>query len=98
MQRSIGAIRDRNQVIDAERLPTAVAVELVATGAQQFAAGRVSAGANFQDGVSNVSVVLDGQAVEKGAAGGAGSGSELRFHEFIIAKQRSLVNRKIVQA
>jgi hypothetical protein len=73
-------------VIGAEGAATAIAMELAATGAQQFAAGRVSTVADFQDGVSKVAIVLEGKALEKRAAGLAASGRELLFHEIIICR------------
>jgi hypothetical protein len=71
-------------VIDAEGLAASVAVELVATGAQHLAAGGSRTGANFQEGIAAVFVVLDGKTVEEGVAGEAGSGGKLRSHDSIM--------------
>jgi hypothetical protein len=85
-QRSIGAIRHRDQVVDAERLSTTVAVKLVAAGAEHFAAFGISARADFEDWVARaIFVVLDRKALEKRVAGWAGGGGELLSHEIMLS-------------
>jgi hypothetical protein len=86
MQRLIGAIRDRDQVVGAERLATPIAMELVAAGAKHLAAIGIRARTDFEECVAAVFVVLDRKVLEKRVAGGAGGGSDLRSHDFIIAK------------
>jgi hypothetical protein len=66
-------------------------VELVAAGAQHLAAGGIGTGADFQEGITAVLVVFDREALEKGVAGGAGSGGELPFHVLMITNQRCIV-------
>ena len=85
MERPISAIRHGDQVIGAEGFTTTVAVELRAAGTEKLAAGVLSAGVNFEECVATIFVVLDRKALENRVASGAGSGSELRFHEHIIA-------------
>ena len=80
MQRSIGSIWDRDQVIGAERLAASVAVKLIAAGAQHLAACGIGTGADFEEGVAAVLVVLDRKALEERVASGAGSGGESMFH------------------
>jgi len=53
-----GSIRYRDQVIDAEPVAAAIAVELIAAGAEQLAAP--GTGADFEVDVAAVFVVLDG--------------------------------------
>jgi hypothetical protein len=71
-------------VIGAERVAAAIAVKLVAAGAEQFATGGVGAGPHFEDCVPDVFVVFDWEAIKFRAAGGAGSGSESFSHEVIM--------------
>ena len=85
MQRSIGAVRHGDQVIAAERLATSVAMELIAAGAEELAAGGVRTRADFEKCVAAVFVVFDRKALEKRLARGAGCGIELPRHELIIA-------------
>jgi len=85
VQRSLGAIGHGDQVVDAERLATSVAMELIAAGAEELAAGGVRTRADFEEGVAPVFVVLDRKALEKRLAGGAVSGGELVFDEAIVA-------------
>src|ERR1019366_231505 len=61
VRRAVGSVRDRDQVIGAERLAASVAVELIAAGAEQFLANGIGAGADFQDGVSIIPVVFNGK-------------------------------------
>jgi len=62
-------------VIGAEGVAAAVAVELIAAGAEQFAASGVGAEMDIQDGVADsVFVVIEREAVIIGVAGGAGGG------------------------
>ena len=86
MQRSVGAVRHGDQVVGAECLATSVAMELIAAGAEELAAGGVRTRADFEEGVAAVFVVLDRNAIEVGIAIGAGGGSELRSHvnEYVI--------------
>jgi hypothetical protein len=85
-------------VVAAECLATSVAVELVAARAQHLAAGGIRTRADFEECVAAIFVVLDRKALEKRVAGWAGGGGELLSHEFIIAKQRCLVNSKVAAA
>ena len=80
MQRAGGSVRDRDQVIGAERLAASVAVELIAAGAEQLAADRIGAGADFQEEIAAVFVVLDRKTFKERVAGGAGGGVELLSH------------------
>ena len=82
-------------MVDAERLATSVAMELIAAGAEHLAAGAVRTRADFEEGVAAVFVVFDRKALEQRLAVGAGSGGKLLSHEHIIAKQRCIVKRKI---
>ena len=75
-------------MVGAEGLAASIAMKLVAAGAKHLAAGGVRARADFEECVTAVFVVLDRKALEKRVAGGAGSGSELRSHVFIIACYR----------
>ena len=84
VQRSLGAIGHGDQVVDAERLATSVAIELIAAGAEELAAGGVRTGADFEEGVATVLVVFDRKALEERVAGGAGSRGEVHNHETII--------------
>jgi hypothetical protein len=63
-------------------LAAAIAVELIATGAEQRAAS--GAGTHFQEDVPAVLVVFDREALEECIAGGAGGGSEGVSHVFIM--------------
>jgi hypothetical protein len=76
VQRSGCSVRYAHQVISAKRATTAVAVKLVAAGAEQLATGGVGAGPDFEDCVPAVFVVFDGESVKFRTAGGAGSGGE----------------------
>jgi len=72
-------------MIGAEGVPAAVAVELIAAGAEQFTASGVSAGVDFENGIADsVFVVIEGEAVEVCVAGGAGSVTGGLFHMVII--------------
>ena len=77
MQRSVGSIRYRDQVIGTEELAASVAMKLIATGAQHLAAIGVGARPDFEKGIAAVFVVFDRKALEKRIAGGAGRGGEL---------------------
>ena len=81
-------------MVGAERLTAPVAVKLVAAGTKHLAADGIGARVYFEDGVSAILVVIDGKAVEKGVAVGAGSGSESWSHAIIIAKHRCIVKQK----
>jgi hypothetical protein len=72
-------------VIGAKRLATSIAVELIAAGAKHLAACGIRTRTDFEEGIAALFVVFDREALEKRVAGGAGSGSEFLFHEFIIA-------------
>ena len=62
-------------MIGAEGEPAAVAVELIAARAEEFATSGVSAGVDFQDGIAeSVLIVIEREAVIIGVAGGAGGG------------------------
>jgi len=79
-------------VVRAEPLATAVAVELIAAGAEHLAAFGISARADFEDCVAAIFfVVLDRKTFEKRVAGGAGSRGKSRFHDNIIAKRLAIV-------
>src|ERR1700691_6018357 len=90
VQRSVSSVRERDQMIGAERLATTVAMELVAAGAQHFAAGSVRARVDFEEGLAAVLFVLDRKTLEKCVAGGAGSGSKSVSHTFIFVLMTSL--------
>jgi hypothetical protein len=64
MQRSMGAIRHGDQVIDTECLAASVAVELVAAGAEHLAACGIRTRADFEEGIAAVFVVFDWKALE----------------------------------
>jgi hypothetical protein len=66
-------------------LAASIAVKLVAAGAQHLAADRIGARGDFQEGVSDILVVLDREALEKCIAVGAESRGECRSHKFITA-------------
>jgi hypothetical protein len=76
MQRTIRAVRNGDKVIGAKGVTASVAVELIAGGAEKFAACGVCAGVNFEDGVPALFVAFDRQAIKRGVAFGAASGSE----------------------
>jgi hypothetical protein len=81
MQRPFRAIRDGDQVVDAESLAASVAVKLIAAGAEHLATFGVCARPNFKDNASQaIFVVLDRKALEERVAGEAGGGSELHSH------------------
>jgi hypothetical protein len=68
-------------------------VKLIAAGTEHLAADGIGAGVYFEEGVSAIFVVLDGKALEKSVAGGAGGGSKGWSHGFIIANLRMIVKR-----
>ena len=68
-------------MIGAEKLAASVAVELIATGAEHLAADGIGAGADFQEGIPAVLVILDRKSLEQRVASRAGRGGELPFHE-----------------
>ena len=76
MQRTIGAVRNGDEVVDAKGVAASVAMELIAGGAEKFAACGVRAGVDFEDAVPALFVAFDGQAIKRGVAFGAASGSE----------------------
>jgi len=84
MQRSVGAIGYGDLVIRTKRLATSVAMELIAAGAEELAAGGVRTGADFEEGVAAIFVVFDRKTFKECVAGGAGSGGELLSHKNII--------------
>ena len=57
-------------MIGAEEVAASVAVELVATGAEQLAACGIGTGADFEEGTAAVFVVFDREALEKRVARG----------------------------
>jgi hypothetical protein len=67
-------------VIGTEKLTAAVAVELVAAGAEHLAAGGIGTRTNLEECIAAVFVVFDRKALEKRVAGGAGSGGESVSH------------------
>lgn len=68
-------------MIGAEGLTAAVAMELVATRAEELVAVSLGTGPNFEEGASVALIVIfDRKAVEEGVAIGAGGGSESLFH------------------
>ena len=71
-------------MVGAERLAASVAVELIAARAEHLAACGIRTGADFEEGVAAVFVVLDWKALEQGVAGGAGGGGELLSHGLIM--------------
>ena len=79
-------------MIGAERLPTSIAVELAAAGTEQLAAIAVGARMHFGDNAADaIFVVLERQALEKGFAIGAGSGSESGSHSQIVCLSKRIV-------
>ena len=82
VQRAVGSVRDRYQVVGAERLAASIAVELIAAGTEHRAAS--GAGVDFQEGIAAVLVVFDRKTFKECVAGGAGSGGELLSHKNII--------------
>jgi hypothetical protein len=82
VQRAVGAVRYRHEVVGAESLAASIAVELIAAGTEHLAASR--AGVNFQEGLAAVFVVFDRKTFEERVAGGAGGGGEGLFHKKII--------------
>ena len=82
VQRAVGSVRDRYQVVGAERLAASIAVELIAAGTEHRAASR--AGMHFQEGIAAVFVVFDRKAFKERVAGGARGGCEGLFHKKII--------------
>ena len=53
---------------------------------------------DFEECIAIVLVVFDREPLEKRVAGGASGGSESRFHESIIAKQRCIVKDEVACA
>jgi hypothetical protein len=60
-------------------------VELIAAGAEHLATDGVRPGANFEEGIAAVFFVFDRKALEKGVAGGAGSGGESTSHINVLS-------------
>jgi hypothetical protein len=76
MQRTIGAVRNGDEVVDAKGVAASVAMELIAGGAEKFTACSVRAGADFENCVAAVFVAFDGQAIKRSVAFRAVGGSE----------------------
>ena len=89
MQRAVGAIGYGDLVIRTKRLATSVAMELIAAGAEELAAGGVRTRADFEEGVAAVFVVLDRKPFEKRVAGGARGRCESASHAFHISSALS---------
>ena len=89
VQRAVGAVRDRDEVVGTERLAASIAVELIAAGTEHGAASRAEV--HFQEGIAAVFVVFDRKTFKERVAGGAGGGVELLSHEIIISVKAALV-------
>lgn len=93
VQRPIGSIRYAHQVVYAEGVSAAVAMELVAAGAEKLTTG--GAGMQFEDRVAGaVFIVVERQAVEISIAVGASFGCEVPSHVMIIAQPPIAVKRQ----
>jgi hypothetical protein len=79
VQRCLGSIRHRHQVVDAEPLAASVAMELIAARAEHRAA--CGTGVDFQENVPAIFVILDWKTFEKRVAGRARGGVELLSHK-----------------
>ena len=80
VQRYLGSVRYRHQMVDAERLTASIAVELVAARAEHRATSR--ARLDLQEDVAAIFVILDWKAFKERVAGGARGGVELLSHAF----------------